>query len=477
MNTFFLRILLFLLSLFLLWGCVWSYTWVKTLKNDTSPNQSESWITIHEEEETSLMDRIALARGRYANRNLSEQGDLAMLEARYDEAEKYYSAALSKTPNDAILLEKYTTSLYNLKRYDDVITTLTPKIASLSWQTKTIFLRSYTRSDTIKDETLQKNIPLSKNETEYLRVARTCITWVENCIVTLNEYSWSYEPLKILKESYARSNDVTQDHYYRDTIIAGAWYKIGEPYVSNSLIKTILTNRPDYTPAKKIAAFSVYDMWSYKEANDLFVSYLSQNPLDTASLFALGQTKIELKDWIGASDVLNRWVLAWYTPKIDIERKIIHVDAQLKNYEHMLTVFGYILKDESATSNDYTTALLIAILQDSKLAMERWSEDAYKSYPNDPDIISYYVATRYLLDKKQEGDTLLSQVSIENNSSIIMDYAKLLQAMSDQKYSEAQTIFDTIKKRDRENILEWILMKIQTDIIKNTPTADTNIAN
>ena len=122
------------------------------------------------------MDRITLARGRYANRNLSEQGDLAMLEARYDEAEKYYSAALSKTPNDAILLEKYTTSLYNLKRYGDVITTLTPKIASLSGQTKTIFLRSYTRSDTIKDETLQKNIPLSKNETEYLRVARTCIT-------------------------------------------------------------------------------------------------------------------------------------------------------------------------------------------------------------------------------------------------------------------------------------------------------------
>ena len=120
----------------------------------------------------------------------------------------------------------------------------------------------------------------------------------------------------------------------------------------------------------------------------------------------------------------------------------------------MLTVFGYILKDKSATSNDYNTALLIAIMQDSKLAMERWSEDAYRLYPNDPDIIAYYVATRYLLDKKQEGDTLLSQVSIENNSSIIIDYAKLLQAMSDQKYTEAQEVLDIIKGKDKENILE-----------------------
>lgn len=447
------------------------------MKNNTAPNQSESWMIISEEEETSLIDRINLARGRYANRNLSEQGDLAMLEAHYSEAEKYYAAARLNTPNDILLLEKYATSLYNMKRYSDVIDTLTPKITSLSGQTKEIFIRSYTRSEKLKDENIQKNTPLSKDEQEYIRIIRTCITWVENCIVILNEYNGWYAPLKSIKDSYAKSSDITQDHYYRDTIIAGAWYKVGEPYLSNNLIKTVLTSRPDYIPAKKIAAFSAYDMWHYKEANDFFISYLSQYPLDAASLFALWQTKMELEDWMGASDALNRWVLAWYTPKIDIERKIIHIDAQLKNYEHMLIVFGYILKDESATSNDYTTALLIAILQDSKLAMERWSEDAYKSYPNDPDIIAYYVATRYLLDKKQEGDTLLSQVSIENNSSVIMDYAKLLQAMSDQKYSEAQTIFDTIKKRDRENILEWILMKIQTDIIRNTPTADTNIAN
>lgn len=120
----------------------------------------------------------------------------------------------------------------------------------------------------------------------------------------------------------------------------------------------------------------------------------------------------------------------------------------------MLTVFGYILKDNGVISDDYSTALLIAIIQDSKLAIERWSEDAHKKYPNDPDIIAYYVATRYLLDKKEEGDTLLSQVSIENNSSIIMEYAKLLRAMSDQKYIEAQELLNIISKKDREKILE-----------------------
>lgn len=423
------------------------------------------------------MDRISLARGRYANRNLSEQGDLAMLEAHYSEAEKYYAAARTKTPNDSILLEKYATSLYNLKKYDEIIDILGQNIGSLSWQTKTLFIRSYTRSENIKDENIEKMLSLSKNEKDYVRIVRTCITWIDNCIVVLNEYKGEYEPLKSLQGSYVNSSDITQDHYYRDSLIAGAWYKVGEPYLSHHLIKTVLEKRPDYTPAKKIAAFSAYDMWYYQEANDLFISYIAQNPLDAASLFALWQTKIELKDWIGASDVLNRWVLAWYTPKIDIERKIIHVDAQLKNYDHMLTVFGYILKDKSATSNDYTTALLIAIIQDSKLAMERWSEDAYTKYQNNPDIIAYYVAARYLLDKKEEGDTLLSQVSIENNSSIIMEYAKLLRAMSDQKYTEAQELLNTIRKKDREKILEWVLMRIQVEIEKNMPAWDTNTVN
>ena len=476
MNSFFTRTLI-LSWLFLLWWCVSFNSSIKTLTNTTLSTESDTGVTQVAEEETSLIDRISLARGRYANRNLSEQGDLAMLEAHYSEAKKYYAAARLKTPNDTLLLEKYATSLYNMKQYSDVIDALAPKITSLSGQTKEIFMRSYTRSEKVKDENIQKNIPLSKDEQEYLRIVRICITWVENFIVVLNEYNGWYAPLKSIKDSYANSSDITQDRYYRDSIIAGAWYKVGEPYLSNNLIKTVLTNRPDYIPAKKIAAFSAYDMWYYKEANDFFISYLSQYPLDAQSLFALWQTKIELEDWIGASDVLNRWVLAWYIPKIDIERKIIQVDAQLKNYDHMLTVFGYILKDNSVISDDYSTALLIAIIQDSKLAIERWSEDAYKKYPNDPDIIAYYVATRYLLDKKEEGDTLLSQVSIENNSSIIMEYAKLLQAMSDQKYTEAQELLNTISKKDREKILEWILMKIQAEIEKKMPVWDTNTVN
>ena len=122
------------------------------------------------------MDRISLARGRYANRNLSEQGDLAMLEAHYSEAEKYYAAALLTTPNDTLLLGKYAMSLYNMKRYSDVVDTLSPKSASLSGQTKEIFLRSYTRSEKIKDENIQKNTPLSKDEQEYIRIVRTCTT-------------------------------------------------------------------------------------------------------------------------------------------------------------------------------------------------------------------------------------------------------------------------------------------------------------
>lgn len=168
------------------------------------------------------------------------------------------------------------------------------------------------------------------------------------------------------------------------------------------IITQVLTERPDYLPAKKIAAFSAYDLGDYTQANTYFIEYLSRDPLDAASLFALGQTKIQNEDWVGASDALNRAVLAGYTPKIDVERKIVATDAKLGNYDHMLTVFAYILKDEAAQSDDFATALLVAIMQDAKTELERWSEDAYKKYPQDNDIRGYYIASRYLLGKSTE---------------------------------------------------------------------------
>ena len=143
---------------------------IERVKSESGTIKSE------DAEEVSIMDRIALARGRYANRNLSEQGDLAMLEAHYSEAEKYYAAARIKTPNDPILLEKYISSLYNLKKYDDVIDIFDSNITSLTGQTKMMFLRSYTRSEKIKDENIIKSLPLSNDERNYIRIVRSCLT-------------------------------------------------------------------------------------------------------------------------------------------------------------------------------------------------------------------------------------------------------------------------------------------------------------
>jgi hypothetical protein len=49
--------------------------------------------------------------------------------------------------------------------------------------------------------------------------------------------------------------------------------------------------------------------------------------------------------------------------------------------------------------------------------------------------------------------------------------------MSDQKYIEAQELLNIISKKDREKILEWILMKIQAEIEKKMPAWDANTVN
>ena len=169
----------------------------------------------------------------------------------------------------------------------------------------------------------------------------------------------------------------------------------------------MLERRPDYIPAKEIAGFSAYDLGDYTRANAYLVEYLSKNPLDPETLFALGQIRIHTGDWVGASDALNRSVLAGYTPKIDVERKIITVDAALKNYEHMLSIFAYILKDDRVQKNDYLTALLIATMLESKEEIDRWSQEALEKWSNDQDLSGYRAIAHIINNHPSEAEQIL----------------------------------------------------------------------
>lgn len=188
---------------------------------------------------------------------------------------------------------------------------------------------------------------------------------------------------------------------------------------------------------------------------------MSQHPFDAATLFALGQIRIQTKDWVGASDALNRAILAGYQPKIDVERKVIMVDAALKNYEHMMSVFAYILKDEKATENDYLTALLVATLMERKDELLRWSDQAMQNWGQDPDILAYRAIAYMTNNNISEAETLLKNIPKETTITL---YAQALLALYQGDTSQAQELITQVEQADREQVLREIISKFRSSL-------------
>lgn len=413
------------------------------------------------------MERISLARARYSNRNFVEQWDLAVLEWRYTDAEKYYSIALSNAEKDPIIIQKYATTLAALKKFDDVTILLQPIASTLSGNIRNLYLQSYSKSENLEKQGAEGiKIPLTNDERQYYQIAEICIKNTENCIISLNEYSGSGK-LSLIRQSYQQSDHISGDSAYRDSLLAGAWYQMGESRIARNIITEVLERRPDYTPAKEILGFSAYDIGDYTQANKYLVEYISKHPLDAATLFALGQIRIQTQDWVGASDALNRAVLAGYQPKIDVERKIIMVDAALKNYDHMLTVFAYILKDEKVSQSDYLTALLIATIWEKKEELKRWSEEAMNKWWENNDIIWYRIVSLILENNLTEAEKLTSQVTKETAITL---YAHSLFALFQGDNVKANELINQVEQEDREGVLKDLIEKFRSSLAPKEAT-------
>lgn len=448
--------------------------WIqKEISESLSPTSSSTGVSSlsgSQSEELSIVDRISLARSRYSNRNFIEQWDLWVLEGRYSDAEKYYSVALSQSEKDPIIRQKYATTLAALKRFDDAQKTLEPIAMSLSGNIRSLYLQSYSKSQALSEQWVDGiKTPLSAEEREYYRIATVCIKNTENCIVSLNEYSGSGK-LQTIKQSYQQSDHISGDSAYRDSLLAGSWYQAGESHIALNIITGVLEKRPDYMPAKEILGFSAYDLGDYTTANKYLVEYVSQHPFDASTLFALGQIRIQTQDWVGASDALNRAILAGYQPKIDVERKVIMVDAALKNYEHMMSVFAYILKDEKATENDYLTALLIATITEKKEELLRWSEQAEAKWSEDNDIKAYRAIAHITNSDLTEAEKYLSSTTKETTLTL---YARALLALYQGDTTQSQELITKVEQEDREWILKELTAKFRASLAPLTEVNNT----
>jgi tetratricopeptide (TPR) repeat protein len=225
-----------------------------------------------------------------------------------------------------------------------------------------------------KSTELQK-IGLSQNELDYYSNIESCYTGIHNCVISLDAYSGSYEPISKLKNIIDTYMKVSSDFHYRNILLAGAFFESKEYLAGAKIAEEIVDKRPDYKIAYKIAGYCNYELGKYKEANTYLAKYYTFDTKDLTTIYTLGLINYYLEDYTMSNMYFNTAVMNGYMPKTELERRLLYNYYVLGDKKGMFKIFRYLLKESDVIEDDFIIAVHIATEENERSKGFLWANE------------------------------------------------------------------------------------------------------
>lgn len=245
---------------------------------------------------------------------------------------------------------------------------------------KMISALMFDESTTIKSSEIQK-LGLSVDETEYYSYIENCYTGIHNCVVSLESYSGSHEPTAKLKNIIDTYMKVSSDFQYRNILLAGAFFESKQYLAGAKIAAEITEKRPDYKIAYKVAGYCNYELGKYREANTYLGKYYAFDTKDVNIAYTLGLTNYYLEDYATSNLYFNTAVLNGYTPKTELERRLMYNYYIQGDQKGMFKIFRYLLKEPDAAEDDFIIAVHIALSNNERGKGFLWSNEGIEKFP------------------------------------------------------------------------------------------------
>ncbi len=226
----------------------------------------------------------------------------------------------------------------------------------------------------VKSVEIQK-LGLTKDDNDYYSYIETCYTGIHNCVVSLDSYSGSYAPITKLKNIIDTYMKVSSDFHYRNILLAGAFFESKEYLAGAKIAAEITEKRPDYKIAYKIAGYCNFELGKYREANSYLGKYYAFDTKDVAIAYTLGLTNYYLEDYATSNLYFNTAVLNGYTPKTELERRLLYNYYILGDIKGMLKIFRYLLKEPDVSEDDFIIAVQMATEQNDRSKGFLWANE------------------------------------------------------------------------------------------------------
>lgn len=379
-------------------GCAtlntWNFWWT------TTSNKTPETVWISQEE------RVRLAKNRRAYIDEIRKADYFALRNESSEALNEYISLLEKLENDSTLFRKIANVYYESKKWSEAYTyySKVDYVKDLSDTEKSQMLESLIFDETITDtRAIIENLPLSQEQLDYYKTIDTCHTGIHNCIITVLAYSGTGQNLSDLKQIAQTYSSISPDFHYRNMLVATKLFEQKSYRASAKITEEILKIRPDYREAKKILGFSYLKLWKYEIARDTLTNYLEDIPKDLDTIAALGEIYFALGDYTVSNLYLNNALIAWYLPKIHLERRLAYNYMMLADVESMLKVMNYLLQRPEAKEDDYVIGSSMALVMWEWVRSYAWASRGLKDFPESSLLLTERARAYRFLQKYTEA--------------------------------------------------------------------------
>lgn len=477
----FQKYLLVLVALFLLASC--------TLPFSTPPAKVEKTAEIssgsvdegmeHTQTGQTRESRLEESKRRVNFRSIIRKGDYFSLKSNKETALRYYLNAYIRLKDDNILERKIAGAYFDLKDFGNAYKYYKKvPFVDLDSEEKKKMLSAlmFDESTAEKNSEIQK-LGLPQDEIEYYRYIETCYRGIHDCVVNLDSYSGSYEPVAKLNNIIDTYMKVSSDFHYRNILLAGAFFESKEYLAGAKIAAEIAEKRPDYKIAYKIAGYCNYELGKYREANTYLGKYYAFDTKDVATAYTLGLTNYYLEDYTTSNLYFNTAVLGGYTPKTELERRLVYNYYTLGDKQGMFKIFRYLLKEPDVGEDDFIIAAHIATEENERAKGFLWVNQGIAKF-GDSDMLYALRGNLHLLgnDLDRAAEDLSKAYSINNrNPAALLGFAKLHFAKNN--YTSAKEYIQSTKEIDPDGVFgdqaDSLLKEMEVSEIAGTGVLDT----
>ncbi|EKD30363.1 MAG: hypothetical protein ACD_78C00076G0001 [uncultured bacterium (gcode 4)] len=433
---------------------------------ESSTGSQEEWVE-HTQTGQTREDRLEESKNRRSFRSIIRKGDYFSLKSDKETALRYYLNAYLRLKDDNVLERKIAGAYFDLKDFGNTYKYyIRVPFVDLEEEEKKKMLSAlmFDESIAVKSTEIRK-LGLLQDETEYYSYIENCYTGIHNCVISLDSYSGSYEPTDKLKNIIDTYMKVSSDFHYRNILLAGAFFESKQYLAGAKIASEIVEKRPDYKIAYKIAGYCNYELGKYKEANVYLGKYYAFDTKDISTAYTLGLTNYYLEDYATSNLYFNTAVLNGYTPKTELERRLIYNYYTLWDKKGMFKIFRYLLKEPDVSEDDFIIAVHIATEENDRSKGFLWVNQGIEKFIYS-DMLYALRGNLYLLsddlDRAAEDFSKAYSINIHNPATLL-GFAKW--HFVKNNYTSAKEYIQSTKEIDPDGIFgeqaDELLKKIE----------------